>query len=111
MIMNILLSIFLTALLLVSCHSKSVPVITSRDAPPLKFKNNTYPPIANVAADTAKGKALYNTACGKCHSLPTLTAYNQQNWEGYLSSMFPRTNLTTENAYHVRAYVLAFAAK
>jgi cytochrome c2 len=108
--MKLLLSIILVTLIIISCQHKSVPVITERKAvPPLK-QNSVYPPVANIAADTIKGKAFFQNSCSRCHALPLVSLYNQKVWDGYLSSMFPRTRLSTENAYHVRAYILANAA-
>jgi mono/diheme cytochrome c family protein len=107
--MKLLLSIILVTLIIISCQHRSVPVITERNAAPPVKQNSIYPPVANVAADTIKGKALFQNSCSRCHTLPLVSLYNQKIWDGYLSSMFPRTRLSTENAYHVRAYILANA--
>jgi cytochrome c5 len=106
--------IFPIALLLLvtcffSCQKKVAPVITERKVSPPTKKISIYPPKANIPADTLKGKALFQTSCKRCHGLPDLPVHSIKNWDGILATMFPKTGLSTEEAYHVRAYVLANA--
>jgi cytochrome c len=93
----------------IACQKKAVPVITDRKAEPPKKVTSVYPPVAGVAADTVKGKVLFMMSCNRCHGLPSLSQFEQKVWEGHLSTMFPRTRLNNEEAFHVRAYVLANA--
>lgn len=108
--MRVLLFI-LTAIILstIACQQKSVPVITDRKAaPPVKTKSN-YPPLANITPDTGKGKALLLAHCNKCHGTPMPQLFTAKTWDIYLFAMFPRTRLSNEEAFHVRAYVMANA--
>jgi cytochrome c5 len=109
--MKLLLIILLITILIISCQHKSVPVITERKAVPPVKQNSLYPQVANVVVDTIKGKALFQNSCNRCHALPIPSLHSQKIWDGYLSSMFPRTRLSTEEAYHVRAFVLANAMR
>jgi cytochrome c5 len=109
--MSKLLSILCIHILLMGCTKKITPVISDRkvDAPTLN-KNN-YPPEAKVSPNLEKGKALFNSACKKCHDTPAPDNFIASAWDGFLYSMFPRTGLSNEDAFHVREYVMANAKK
>jgi cytochrome c5 len=94
---------------LLCCQKKAAPIITERKASPPIKKISVYPPVANIAADTLQGKALFQTSCKRCHGLPELPVHSIKSWDAILATMFPKTGLSTEEAYHVRAYVLANA--
>jgi cytochrome c5 len=94
-----------------SCQKKVVPVITERKASPPVIKKYVYPPVANIPADTLKGKALFQLSCERCHGLPELPVHTIKRWDGILATMIPKTTLSIEEAYHVRAYILANAQK
>ena len=98
-------------ILVLACHPKTAPVITERKAaPPVRISSN-YPPVASVPADTVAGRQLFRASCGRCHDLPEVQLYAAEKWEGILPTMFPRTRLSSEQAFHVRAYLLANARK
>jgi mono/diheme cytochrome c family protein len=99
------------SLLTVACQHKATPVIIDRNAQRPVLGKKAYPPVADIAADTLKGHQLFQAACASCHALPTIVNYNAKAWDGYLYTMLPRTKLNNEEAYHVRAYVLATAGK
>jgi cytochrome c5 len=98
-------------ILIMACRQKAVPVITERKAEKPEIKSAAYPPVANVVADTVKGKVLFKMSCGRCHGLPSPSQFTQKVWDGYLATMFPRTNLDNEEAFHVRVYVLVNAQR
>jgi mono/diheme cytochrome c family protein len=98
-------------LISVSCNKKSAPVIADRKAEPPKRIVNIYAPPGTVTPDTEIGKTLFTGSCIRCHGLPDLSLYRAARWEGILQTMIPRTRLDQEQAVHVRAYVLANAAK
>ncbi len=101
--------IFLVLLSFLSCQKKAVPVITERKVSAPVKKISIYPPVANIGADTLQGKALFQVSCKRCHGLPELPVHSIKSWDAILATMFPKTGLSTEEAYHVRAYVLANA--
>ncbi len=108
--MRVLLFTLLSFMSIVlACQKKSVPVIADREAPLPQKTGWAYPPTANVKPDTARGSKLYTMSCKRCHELPAPEKFTQRVWDGYLSSMFPRTRLNMEEAFHVRAYVMAYA--
>lgn len=96
-------------ILIASCQPKSTPVISSRNTPPPQIKKQVYPPTANVIIDLEKGKQLYISSCKRCHGEPVVTDFTAAQWDRILPLMFPRTALNTEEAYQVRAFVLANA--
>ena len=98
-------------LLLAACQKKAVPIITERKTAPPKIINSQYPPNETVAPDTITGKQVFISRCGRCHGLPERKQFNPDRWDDILSVMFPRARLNNEEALHVRAYVLASAAK
>ena len=98
-------------LLLVSCHKKAVPVITERQADLPRKTESLYPPKETVKADTVMGNRLFMARCGRCHGLPEPKQFSKEKWDDILPLMFPRSRFNNEEALHVRAYVLANAAK
>jgi mono/diheme cytochrome c family protein len=96
-------------MLLIACHNKAVPVITSRNAPPpiLPVEKQT----SNTVADAVAGKTIYTTRCGHCHGLPDPMRYTAQRWDGILSSMIPKAKLTSDEGNNVTAYVKANCPK
>lgn len=102
---------FLLAFLLLSCQQKSVPVISTRKADPPRKLQTVYPPVAAVAVDTAAGKQLFTAKCDRCHGLPLPQQFTKERWDDILPLMFPRSGFSNEEAFQVRAYVLALAAR
>lgn len=95
----------------IACQKKTVPVITERKTDPPAKIGSIYPPAGTVAPDTAEGRAVFIERCGRCHGLPDPVQFNAVRWESILELMIPRARIDKEIAVHVRAYVLANAAK
>ncbi len=95
---------------LMSCQKKSLPVISERKTEPPKILS-VYPPPGTVVPDTLQGKQVFINRCNYCHGLPEPMQFSIAKWEGILELMIPRAGIRQENAVHVRAYVLANAAK
>lgn len=93
--------------LITACHKKAVPTITDRttDPPP------PVSPVINVTPGLEAGKTIFNNRCARCHGLPELNKYNAEKWESILTTMIPRARLDKVQEVHVKAYVLANAAK
>ena len=95
----------------IACQKKTVPVITERKTDPPEKIGTIYPPAGTVTPDTVEGKTVFITRCGRCHGLPDPVQFNSVRWESILELMIPRARIDKENAVHIRAYVLANAAK
>jgi cytochrome c5 len=95
----------------IACNKKAVPVITERKVDPPKIAASVYPPNPAIAPDTAMGKEVFVTRCGRCHELPKPAQFNFDRWDDILSSMVPRARLTAEQSAHITAYIKANAAK
>lgn len=52
-----------------------------------------------------QGRTLYINNCGACHNLYSPDSYTPSRWQSILSSMVPRTNLSTADASLVSKYV------
>jgi cytochrome c5 len=107
--MNKILTLLAITLLLMACAKKAIPVLKDRNVEPPVLKQPFYPPQATVVANLEKGQALFSTACQKCHETPAPNNFTASAWDGYLYSMLPRTGLNNEEAFHLRAYVIAHA--
>lgn len=103
--------LFPALLMLVACQHQSMPVITSRNAEKPKRIVAVYAAPGTVEADTATGKALFSGNCGRCHGLPSPGAFRAPRWESVLQMMIPKARLNEVQAVHLRAWVLANAAK
>ncbi len=108
---RVLLILLVAVLAVPSCHPRALPVITERKTDPIKPRVNDYPPIETVAPDTAAGKRIFMARCIRCHGLPEPSQYSSARWETILPVMIPRARLDNEQALHVRAYLLAGAAR
>lgn len=52
-----------------------------------------------------EGRQLYIDNCGRCHGLHNPDEYTPSQWSSILSSMVPRTSLSSSQADLVKAYV------
>jgi hypothetical protein len=52
-----------------------------------------------------EGRALYINNCGNCHQLYSPDNYSATQWRSILSSMAPRTNLSTSDELLVDKYL------
>jgi hypothetical protein len=86
-------------LLLASCNKDNLSL------------DSIYTPTASDVTANAtleqlqQGRRLYINNCGSCHSLPSPDSYNTADWQGILSSMVPRTSLSSANAALVSKYL------
>lgn len=91
----------LNSFIIIACHKKSVPVITSRTTEPAVPKTET----ANFVPDTAAGKTLFATRCNRCHGLPDIPLYSSKRWDIILTSMIPKARLSKDQGAHITAYI------
>ncbi len=68
------------------------------------------PTSADVTAtatlqDLQQGRALYIKNCNSCHDLPTPDNYGVSSWKSIMSSMGPRTSMTSSEITLVTKYV------
>ncbi|HTO16967.1 MAG TPA: hypothetical protein VLZ83_14455 [Edaphocola sp.] len=55
----------------------------------------------------AKGEAIYQQKCGRCHVLHKTNEYKANKWHGILNSMIPKSKVSVEDGELIRAYVIA----
>ncbi|HRP89604.1 MAG TPA: hypothetical protein PKX92_06150 [Edaphocola sp.] len=64
--------------------------------------------LANYSPDQiAKGEAIFNEKCGKCHRLFQPVEFKANKWHGILDAMIPKAKLSKEDGDLVRAFVIA----
>jgi hypothetical protein len=77
-------------------------------------KNSTaslYTPTTSDVTATAtldeltQGRTLYINNCGSCHNLYSPDNYSVSGWNSVLSSMAPKTSMTTSQVTLVKKYV------
>ncbi len=102
---------FIIFFAIIACNKKAVPVITERKVDPPKIVVSVYPPNPAIAPDTAIGKEVFITRCGRCHALPKPAQFNFDRWDDILSAMVPRARLSAEQNAHITAYIKTNAAK
>jgi hypothetical protein len=56
-------------------------------------------------AELEQGRTLYINNCGSCHGLYSPDNYSPSQWNGILSSMTPKTSLTSAQVTLVKKYV------
>ena len=105
---KLILLFIATAMFIIACNKKSVPVITERKTEP--SKPVTVNP-STVIPDTLTGKIVFTNRCGKCHGLPDPIQFTSKRWEAILFSMIPKAGLNEEQAVHITVYVHANAKK
>src|SRR5258706_13165539 len=83
----------LVQIVIIGCHSKTVPVITSRENDPL-------PPVSivNEPPNLETGKVIFAAKCQRCHDLPDPLKYNAQRWDAILRTMIPKARLSSQEA-------------
>ena len=57
------------------------------------------------AESITQGKTLYESNCGKCHTLPALEKYDDEKWKSIVAWMAPKAKLTSQQADLVYLYV------
>jgi hypothetical protein len=68
------------------------------------------PTSANVTANATlqelqQGRALYISNCNSCHALVSPDNYTPAQWKSVLSSMTPRTSMSTSEVLLVTKYL------
>jgi hypothetical protein len=56
-------------------------------------------------ADLQQGRTLYINNCNACHSLYSPDSYTSLQWKSVMSSMGPKTSMTTSQILLVTKYV------
>jgi cytochrome c5 len=106
-----LLFLLIASLLILACHRKAIPVITSRTEFPEPPKP-TQPVInTNTPEYMAAGKTIFETRCNRCHDLKDPVVYTSERWTSILKSMIPKARLNEEQSQQVTTYVMANAKK
>lgn len=91
--MKTMLLFFVTAAILFACAPKNTQVITEEVTEEI-----TINPVD-------EGKMLFQQKCGKCHDLPTVDSYSQEQWSNILPQMGVKAKLTESEYAQVDAYV------
>jgi len=107
----IIIPAFIVVVLLIACHKRAVPEITSRTEFPPAPKSSTQPLAENSPEAIAAGKILFETRCNRCHDLKVIDVYTPERWTAILQTMIPRARLNEEQAKQVRSYVMVNAKK
>lgn len=68
------------------------------------------PTSADVTANATlpelqQGRALYINNCGQCHGLYSTDNYSSSQWSGIISSMAPKTRMSSSEILLVTKYV------
>lgn len=96
----------LTALLfLAACSKKITPAAAGSQSAP----SATVSVDAN--AKPASGQGIFESKCGRCHELPSPSAYSVKRWEPIMDHMAPKAFLTETEKNLVLDYVQANAKK
>jgi hypothetical protein len=56
-------------------------------------------------AELQQGRTLYMNSCGACHGLYSPDNFTSSGWTSVLSSMLPRTGLSTSDGALLKKYV------
>ena len=68
------------------------------------------PTLVNVTANATlqelqEGRALYISNCNKCHGLYMPESYSTMQWKSFLSSMAPKSGMSSSDLLLVTKYV------
>src|SRR5258706_2598444 len=102
---------FSGVLLILACHKRAVPEITSRTTSRPAPRSSVQPTVENSPEAIAAGKIIFETRCNCCHDLKVVDGYTPERWISILQIMTPRARLNEEQAKQVRSYVMANAKK
>ena len=102
---------FVCGIIIIACHKKAVPEITSRTEFPPPPKSDHPPVVENSPEAIAAGKIIFETRCNRCHDLKDTKGYAADRWTTILKTMIPRARLNEEQAKQVTSYVMANAKK
>jgi hypothetical protein len=97
--------------IILACHKKAVPEITSRTEFPPAPKSSLPPMVENSPEAITAGKIIFETRCNRCHDLKIVDVYTQERWTSILRIMIPRARLNEEEAKRVRSYIMPNAKK
>ena len=96
---NYLLSLIAGLFILIGC-SKSTNSTSSLYVPTGADATSTA-----TLADLQQGRTLYVNNCNSCHSLYSPDSYNSTQWKSIISSMGPRTSMSSSEILMVTKYV------
>lgn len=99
------------AMIIIACHKKAVPEITSRTEFPAPPKAAQSTVVENSPEAITAGKMIFETRCNRCHDLKDTNGYTADRWTTILKTMIPRARLNEDQARQVRSYVVANARK
>ena len=84
---------FFAAATLAACTPKTAEVVEEK-------KTSEFP-----SAEISEGSTLYAANCGKCHALPEINKYSQEQWKGIIPPMAKKAKLDTEAENKIMKFV------
>jgi cytochrome c5 len=99
------------SMIIIACHKKAVPEISSRTDFPAPPKSAQSTVVENSPEAIAAGKIIFETRCNRCHELKDTNGYTADRWTTILKTMIPRARLNEDQARQVRSYDVANARK
>jgi mono/diheme cytochrome c family protein len=97
------------SIVVLACHKKIIPAISTRTQQPVAPTAAAAPVYA--AADIEAGKIIYTTKCVKCHKPKPVENYTVGRWVGIMKSMAAKSKLDSIQKMQVTAYVNTNAKK
>lgn len=61
------------------------------------------------SAQLQRGREIYITKCARCHSVEPVGKYTAAHWREIMPEMIEETNLNSEDAAAVNAYIFSLA--
>lgn len=97
-----------TVVFLADCHPKAYPKGgTAETTKETKANTTASTSTTYTAEQVAKGKAIYEAECNKCHDLPKPMDHSVKSWNGILPKMFAKAGISQDNGMLIKAYVMS----
>lgn len=89
-----------------ACTPKaSKPVAGNKPVDPIPTKSEMLSHYTSERLE--EGKVVYVGNCARCHKLPVVEKFDNEQWVKILKRMVPKAKLNEQDAELVRAYVIA----
>lgn len=89
--------LFGTVGILIACAEKTNPVVVTETV--------SNPDQAELTAEAAAGKQIYETSCVRCHGLKNIDKYSDEQWSTILPRMSEKAKLDAQQTELVDAYI------